>query len=223
MLNWALKRKKQRTSQTSSDNRVKTDLSGTIFFISTKALGRDHTGASPCAVREPISQEITFCIPCRCSLRELRPPKLQLGEKKKPVTGSNIFSLHGNSSTVEQANAHMREKQCEAGSSWCEWCLTDREGDRDPEKKKTAAADVESSLLSGWGLCELRHCPRFPWIWGRADRLGGTPKTDRCVLLRKVLLGRKKEGWVSIVNRVSYIGRVFLVSRVWSRTCSVWV
>ena len=53
-----------------------------------------------------------------------------------------------------------------------------------------------------WGLCELRDYPRFPWIWGRADRLGGTPKTDRCVLQRKVWLGKKKEGWVSIVNRV---------------------
>ena len=49
------------------------------------------------------------------------------------------------------------------------------------------------ALLFKWGLCELRHCPRFPWIWGRADRLGGTPKTDRCVLQRKVWMGKKRE------------------------------
>ena len=59
--------------------------------------------------------------------------------------------------------------------------------------------EVISKRLLEWGLCELRHCPRFPWIWGRADRLGGTPKTDRCGLQRKVWLGKKKEGWVSIV------------------------
>ena len=53
-----------------------------------------------------------------------------------------------------------------------------------------------------WKWTLLRHCPRFPWIWGRANRLGGTPKPDRCVLQRKVGLGKKKEGWVSIVNRV---------------------
>ena len=71
-----------------------------------------------------------------------------------------------------------------------------------------------------WGFCELRHCPWFPWIWGRADRLGGTPKTERCVLPRKY-------GWKRR-NRVEFrlwteLGRVFLFSRWWSRTCCVWV
>ena len=73
-------------------------------------------------------------------------------------------------------------------------------------------------LLYQWGLCELHHCARFPWIWGRADRLGGTLKTDRCVLQRKVWLGKKKEDWVSIVNRVRS-GFFFLFWRWWSRTC----
>ena len=77
----------------------------------------------------------------------------------------------------------------------------------------------KSEAAFGWGLCELRHYPRLPWNWGRADRLGGKRETDRCLPHRKGRLGKKKEGRVSIVSRAG--SGVFLF--VFKTVKSCWV